>query len=473
MFRLDARNGFAVVVWLLAAPSLHAATADGQLAALDDAAVRAWDRGVELTSCDECAAPACGCAESIDCGQAACGAAVAPPAFGGPCGTRTKLTGDWLGSRTALAAGGLTLDADNTSFYFGNTSGGLRRDFEYGGHGDYIFNVDMGKLAGLPGQFWKIRAEHRFGDTINGDTGALVPATVLPDLPVRGSDHVYLTNVLLTQALSENFAVIAGKMDTLDGDPTAYASGRGKTQFSNMAMVANLAPLLMFPYSSLGAGFVVLQERQLIAAFTVLNSTDTTRTSGFDELFNDGATLTGFVRLPTTFFGLPGHQLVGGAWSSKNFVALGQDPRVILPDVPLEREDDSWSVFWNCDQHLVVNPSNPTQGWGYFARAGMADENTSAIEYFLSAGLGGSSPLASRPGDTWGVGWYHIGVSDEIGPIIETVFGPISDGDGVEIFYNAAVTPWCHITPDMQIIMPGRDVVDESLVVGVRANIDL
>jgi porin len=331
----------------------------------------------------------------------------------------------------------------------------------------------MGKLAGVTGQFWKIRAEHRFGDTINRDTGAFVPATVLPDLPVRDSEHVYLTNVMVTQALSENFAVVAGKMDTLDGDPNAYATGRGKTQFSNMAMVANLAPLLMFPYSSLGAGCVVLSDMQPVAAFTVLNATDTTRTSGFDELFNDGATLTGFVRLPTAFFDRPGHQLVGGSWSSKNFVSLGQDPRVILPDQPIERESDSWSVFWNCDQALIVDPQNPARHWGYFARAGMADDESSLIEYFLSAGLGGASPLASRPGDTWGVGWYHIGVSDEIGPIIETVLGPISDGDGVELYYNTAVTPWCHITPDMQIIMPGRDVVDESLVVGVRANIDL
>jgi porin len=473
MFRLAPRKGIAVVLCLLAAPSLQAATADGQLAAIDDAAVRAWDQGVELTSCDEWAEPVCGCAECIDCGEAACGAAVATPVFGGPCCTRSKLAGDWLGSRTALADGGLTLDADNTSFYFGNASGGLRRDFEYGGHGDYIFNIDSGKMGLVPGQFWKIRAEHNFGNTINGYTGALVPVTVLPATPVRDSEHLYLTNVILTQALSESFVLFAGKMDTLDGDPNAFASGRGKTQFSNMAMVANLAPLVMFPYSSLGAGFSVLHELQPVWTVTAINSTDTTRTSGFDELFNDGVTLINLLRLPTEFFGLPGHQLFGATWSSKNFVALGQDPRVILPDVPIERQDDSWSVFWNCDQHLIVNPSNPTQGWGYFARAGMADENTSAIEYFLSAGLGGSSPLASRPGDTWGVGWYHIGVSDEIGPIIETAFGPISDGDGVEIFYNAAVTPWCHITPDMQIIMPGRDVVDESLVVGVRANIDL
>jgi porin len=437
---------------------------------LEAAASQFWDGDVSLASCDECA-PDCGV--GCECGEGvACGAAVAPPAFGGPCWSRTKLTGDWGGARTGLAASGLTFDADSTSFFFGNTSGGLRRDFEYGGHGDYIFNADMGKLAGIQGQFWKIRAEHRFGDTINGDTGAIVPATVLPALPVSDSDHVYITNFMVTQALSENFALIAGKVDTLDGDPTAYASGRGKTQFSNMGMIANLAPLLMFPYSSLAAGFVVLHEMQPIVAFTVLNATDTTRTSGFDELFNDGAVLTGYTRLPTNFFERPGHQLFGFSWSSKNFVSLGQDPRIILPDVPIDRQSDSWSLFWNCDQALVVDPSNPQRHWGYFGRAGIADERTSPIRYFLSAGLGGASPIATRPHDTWGVGWYHIGLSDEVGPFIEAVLGPLGDSNGVELFYNAAVTPWCHVTPDLQVIMPGRQTVDTAIVAGVRANID-
>lgn len=34
------------------------------------------------------------------------------------------------------------------------------------------------------------------------------------------------------------------------------------------------------------------------------------------------------------------------------------------------------------------------------------------------------------------------------------------------------MTPWCHVTPDLQVIVPGRDVVDASLIAGVRANVD-
>lgn len=433
--------------------------ADLQLAAAEQAACDDWN----------CADPVGDCGTPV--GQSGCGAAVANPYAGGIC-ERPVLTGDWGGRRSSLASSGVTLDADNTSFYFGNTSGGLNRQFDYGGHGDYVFNVDSGKLGLMEGQFWKIRAEHRFGESISNDTGALLPATVLADLPVSTSEDVYLTNVLLTQFLSEELAVFAGKLDTFDGDANAFASGRGKTQFSNMAMVANPVALRTIPYSTLGAGFIVLFEKQPIFVFTVLNATDTTRTSGFEELFNDGAALSGFLRLPTNFFGRLGHQAVGATWSSKDFVSLGQDPRIILPDVPIARQSDSWSLFWNGDQYLVTDPSNPARGWGVFGRAGVADEDANPVAWFVSGGLGGSSTLVGRPADTFGIGWYHVGSSDELGPIIENAFGPIGDGDGVELFYNIAVTPWCHVTPDLQILRPAREAVETAVVAGVRANVN-
>jgi porin len=376
-------------------------------------------------------------------------------------------------ARYELAESGITLDADVTQFYFGDVEGGLSQHFDYGGHGDYVMTLDGGKLGTMEGQFLKIRAEHRFGESISDDTGALLPATILADLPVSGSEEVYLTNVVLTQAFSEEFAVFAGKLDTLDGDLNAFAHGRGKTQFSNLGFVANPIALRTIPYSTLGAGFVVLYEGKPLFTYTLLNAADTTRTDGFDELFNDGAAMAAELRVPTSFFDMPGHQLVSGTWSSRNFVSLGQDPRIILPDVPIAEQSGSWSLFWNCDQYLVVDEGDPLRGWGLFARAGVGDDQTNPLAAFYSIGVGGSSPLRGRPADTFGVGWYLSKSSDEIGPIIEAVFGPIGNGQGVELFYNYAATPWFTITPDMQVIVPAREEVDTALLIGVRANLSL
>jgi porin len=49
---------------------------------------------------------------------------------------------------------------------------------------------------------------------------------------------------------------------------------------------------------------------------------------------------------------------------------------------------------------------------------------------------------------------------------------PLKDEQGVELYYNVAVTPWCQVTPDLQVIAPFRDKVDASLLFGLRAKIE-
>lgn len=390
-----------------------------------------------------------------------------------PLWSQSQLTGDWGGLRTGLAEDcGVTLDADSTMFYMGVVDGGLDREFRFSGHNDYVLNADLGKAGLQEGLFVKVRAEHRFGESLAGATGAILPSNISADLPVADSENLYLTNVLFTQMFSPQFGVFFGKLDTFDGDLNAFAHGRGKTQFSNVGFVVNPALFRTVPYSTLGAGFVILgDEGTPLFTFSVLNSRDTARTSGFSELFEEGVSLSAELRLPTTFFNLPGHQLFGGSWNSRDVVALQQDPRIILPNVPIGRESGSWALYWNFDQHLFVDAQNPQRGWGVFGRAAITDEDTNPIESFLSFGVGGSSLLPGREADTFGAGWYRSGTSSEIGPVLSRVLGGVGDGQGVELYYDIAVTPWLHITPDVQFLMPARESVDDAVVTGVRGRV--
>ncbi len=380
------------------------------------------------------------------------------------------LTGDWHGNRDWLASQGITFDLDVASFYQGIATGGLEQHFQYGGHGDYVTNVDFGKLGLQRGLFLKVRAEHRFGRNINTDTGAFLPAAVLADLPVVDSEELFLTNVLLTQAFSERFAVFFGKLDTLDGDVNAFAHGRGKTQFSNIGFVSNPIALRSIPYSTLGCGFSVLDEGgEPVFTYMLLNAIDTVETDGFSELFAEGVAMAAELRLATEFGGLPGHQLFAGTWNSRDYVELGQDPRLVLPNVPINEVVGSWSLYWNFDQYLHVDPAESSRGWGMFGRAGIGDDDTNPLAWFLSFGVGGHNPLSGRGADTFGVGWFVAATSDQIGPILEIPFGAISDGHGVELFYNWQATPWLNMTPDLQVIVPARENVDTALALGVRA----
>jgi porin len=384
--------------------------------------------------------------------------------------TTPALTGNWFGARTSLLEQGVAVQADSTNFYFGNTTGGVRRDFDFGGHGDYVVTFDGEKLGLKEGLFLKLRAEHRYGETVVGDVGCFISPTLVADLPVYNSERLYLTNVLFTQMLSETVAVFAGKMDTLDGDKNAFAHGRGKTQFSNMAFVFNPIVGATVPYSTLGAGVAISGENESLFMFTVLNSVDTSGTSGFEQLFNDGVLLSTALRWPTQFFGMPGHQLLGATWNNKTYNSLGE-AYIQYPDVIIPTTRGSWCVYWNFDQYFAADADDPTRGWGPFGRAGIADDGTSPLAWFLSFGIGGRVPLDTRAADDFGIGWYYAGTSNQIGPIITSQFGPIGNGQGIECFYNYQWTPALRLTPDIQFIVPALATFDPSLIVGLRAQL--
>ncbi|MEX2356718.1 MAG: carbohydrate porin [Pirellulaceae bacterium] len=386
------------------------------------------------------------------------------------CYGRETFTGDWRGKRTSLAESGITFDLDHAHFYQGVAHGGLNQRFDYGGHGDYVTNVDFGKMGLQEGLYLKIRAEHRFGETINGDTGAVLPAAILPEFPVSDDNDILISNFLFTQFIEERFAVFFGKLDSLDGDMNAFAHGRGKTQFLNGSFVATPIAIRTVPYSTLGCGFMIMgEDQEPLFSYAVLNSTDTSETAGFNELFADGVAMTAELRLPTNFFNMPGHQLFGATWNSREYVALDQDPRKIFPEVPINETRGSWSMYWNFDHYLHVDACDSTKGWGLFGRAAMADANTNPLEYFFSFGVGGYNPYCSHRNDTFGLGWFMHVPSEEIGPALEETLGPINQGHGVELYYNCEVTKWLHVTPDFQVMVPARENVDTAIAVGVRA----
>ncbi|MHC4265173.1 MAG: carbohydrate porin, partial [Planctomycetota bacterium] len=71
--------------------------------------------------------------------------------------------------------------------------------------------------------------------------------------------------------------------------------------------------------------------------------------------------------------------------------------------------------------------------------------------------------------DTFGFGYYYIGVSDEMPSAVRNV---LESGQGYEIFYNIEVAKWLHITPDFQIIDSGNRNADTAYVAGVRVRMD-
>ena len=108
--------------------------------------------------------------------------------------------------------------------------------------------------------------------------------------------------------------------------------------------------------------------------------------------------------------------------------------------------------------------------------AGRPIGEVSPIGEFYSIGVSGKGMIPGRENDTFGVGYYYLALSDDLKDTLQQVprrFRPeVGDEQGVEIYYNIAVTPWLHITPDLQIICPVRHGLDTAVVAGLRVRMD-
>jgi porin len=396
------------------------------------------------------------------------------PMFGGPLLTRTKLTGDWGGVRDNLAQRGITLDVSWTQFYQGVTNGGQQQIFRYGGRGDYYLNIDAEKAGLTKGTFITLHAETLYGQSVNGNTGAFLPVSLGQVFPKPGDTVTALTGVKVTQFLSENFLVYAGKINLLDELKQPFASGRGVDAFMNTGLLLPITLGRTVPYSTYGAGFAILQNLEPIFAFSVFDTNNTPTRTGFGSFFEDGTVLLAQATLPTKFMDLPGHQSIGGSYSNAqyfNLEPIGFFNRLDGINVVQQRRTGSWSLFYLFDQALWVSPENPKQSWGLFGSLGLADDNPNPIRWSGSIGLGGSSPFTSRKLDTFGIGYFYVGLSDSLKQFAPRLL-PLRDEHGFELFYSAAVTPWCRITPDFQVVLPGRQRADTAVIAGIRSKID-
>ena len=351
--------------------------------------------------------------------------------------------------------------------------GGNRQRSSLGGSGRYGLTFDLGKMGVHDGMSLRMVTDHQVGDYVSTDAGVIIPPGFAAITPTASTHDPIVTNLILTQVVNENWTILAGKMDTLDGDRNPFASGRGRNGFMNTSLLLPINGVPIVPFATLGAGAVFSMEGNPVASVLVLNANDTTTEVGLSELFKDGAVIVGSLNLPFSLNDKTGIQTLNVAYSTKTFTSLSQDPRVILPNVPLAPTTGGWVAWWSGTQFIQqFDPkNNPMAGWGFFGRFGASDDNVAPITYWANAGLGGSSCISGRQNDRWGVGWFYGSFSDNLGPVVTAALNVGAQTTGVEMFYNMAVTENFFITPDIQVLKPGSNAASTAVVAGIRGEI--
>jgi porin len=434
-----------------------------------------------------------------------------PDTWGGDIWSRPRLTGDWGGIRDDLAKMGVVLDVDLLATPQDVVSGGRSRGANFWGNMDYTLNIDTQKLGLWPGGFFKFEGDTGFGSNVLQASGALVPVNTAALLPAPNDRTSALTNATITQFLSPQFALFAGKVNGLDLGETEFY-GNYRTQFENTAFNFPMT-LSQLPLSSFGGGVIALPREDIILSALVLGANGTPTSDSLSQAFSNGVVVVGSGQLTVKPFGLVGHQSIEYTWGNEDQLSLSQDPSniarlllinrfprlanpgpiltgilqqtfpaLLIPTQPANRSDSSWSMSYGFDQYFWQPDGDPKHGIGVFFNFGASDGDPNPIKYAFLAGVGGKGVIPGRADDTFGVGFARTQFSSDFIPFLRQALNlGLQHEDAVEMYYNAALTPWLNAIADLQIVNPGLQRalnsnmqltnIDTAVVAGLRLRV--
>lgn len=392
---------------------------------------------------------------------------------------REGLTHNWFGFGRRLEERGIDVGLGLTQIYqiplqgggaensWGKRASLHRREGRYTGSYDLEVAFDFDTLLGLRGASFFLHAEGGWSDGI-GDSA--IGAVMDPNGDAYGDQVIDLTEAFWEQALFDGRVQFRiGKYDITGGfdcqgaavafDANAYANDE-TGQFLNAALVNN--PTIPFPDYGLGASvYVEPVDGSYVAAGTVDAQGDH-RETGFNTAFHDedywfAIFETGLVdawTLPWSSRPLPGAYRVG----------FWYDPQDKERFVTGTTKRDDVGFYLSFDQALLYENSDDAQGLGAFFRYGWADRDVSDFTCFWSTGLQYVGAIPCRDEDVLGVGYANgkRGADAGFTASREQVW---------EFYYNAKITSWLSLTPNLQVIKnPGlQDNVTDAVVLGLRA----
>ncbi|QDU89839.1 Carbohydrate-selective porin, OprB family [Pirellulimonas nuda] len=416
---------------------------------------------VSLASCDSQPCRCCCCPD--------------PPGYGYCIHTELgdHLAQSLTSATEAMAAHGVTYLGQATQFYQGVASGGAEQTFDYGGKIDQFLILDSTKLGLWEGTTMTMHAETRFGEDVNFDAVGLAPVNGAMLYPQEGEHSTAITGLSLAQNLTEDLQATAGKFNGFDLFYSLYPqTGRGVNGFMNVSMIIPVSVARTVPLSFMGAGAMKMNGTQPQAGLIVFDNQSVATTSGFDDMFNNGANIMGFVRFFTDVADLPGSHFFSGIWSTGEYTSLDRTDFVFVPGQGIQSTPvgGAYTLLYIYEKALWMDGCNPKRNISVLSMWGLADQQTSPVGWSANVALQASGFRDSRPHDAVGIGYFHTGLSNDFVNLLSPVLD-LRDVDGVELYYSAAISQSFQLTGDLQVIEPAIADNDTAVVVGLRGTV--
>lgn len=383
---------------------------------------------------------------------------------------RDTLTGGWFGAGRSLEDRGLWLGLGLTEVYQRNVHDSLAAGVgKWSGSYDLEARADLQKALGLRGGEFYLLAEGAWTGSRGLDARAVGSVFGIND-DLGGERTMDVTELWYQRGWQDGrLRLRLGKLDLTAGfecrtcpgtfDGNLYANDE-TTQFLNSALVNN--PAVSFPDNGLGAAaYGEVVPGWYVSAAVADAEADATE-AGISTTFDGDTHLfyvleTGLMPvLESENGGLPGGYRLG-LWNERQ-------PKEYLDGTRTKRDDTG--VYLSAGQMVwrEVGGEGEPQGLGVFGRAGWADDRVNEIKTFASAGLSYRGLLPGRDSDVAALGVAQGRLSRHAG--FSSSFERV-----VELYYNAEVTPWFHLSPAVQWVSHagGRTSDEDAVVVGFRA----
>ncbi len=400
--------------------------------------------------------------------------------YGGDLATRSTLTGDWGGRRDELAAHGYIFNLGITQIVQGNAGGGVKvpNIYRFETSQDVEVYIDTEKAGWWQGGRFRFLIQAREGLSVNATQGSIyaVNMDALFPVPFPLNQDVWAFSVYsYTHTFSPQYALTVGKIQNRPANEFASSE---KTQFFSNKI--NLLPPFgsIIPTSDFWGYLLGYQAtRRLAITFIIANPESTADTFKPYQLFRGPLSFGLVSSLLVTPDGHPGHQRLALAYTSQRHTLVFAVPGVYLVDLPTnpptpvigERTD--WLLAWDMDQYFFNVDHDPHRGLGIFAKVTYSDGRVNAIRDFMNVGIGAKGVSCSRPDDSFGFAYACSALSKNIPTILKPF---VQDENGIEFYYNYAVTPWFHLSPDVQwLTHPTRISAGSPIVLGLRAQMAL
>ncbi len=425
---------------------------------------------------------------------------------------RGNLLGDLGGLRPWAVDHGVTLTITEQSEIKGNTTGGTKRGATYDGLTTLSASVDTDKAFGWSGGTLFISALNIHGRPLSPYyLGSLQTASGIEAAPTTR-----LWELWVTQSFADGLFDVKLGQQSLDQD---FLSSTNSAIFVNTMMGWPMVPSVdlyaggpAYPLSSLGARIKVNVNDNV----TVLAGVFGDNPPGGP--FNNDSQLRGDTRWGNNFSLRTGSLFIAEAQYQLNQKTPGAEkqPEGLPTALKLGVYADSGDFY---DQRYATNgallASNASlsprkitgnsavyvvfdQGvWkpapdsgrvlSVFVRALSAPTSQNVVDFSVNGGITLTAPLEGRDDDTFGLGFGYAHVSNQARAYDRDVARlggdttPVRSSETfIEATYQAQVTPWLQVQPDVQyVIHPGGGIanpytgkrVANEWVFGARTNI--